>query len=67
MRLAVERVVRQSEFQMTSPVHWLVFSLMLQQHDAYVISYDECLEIARQCELTVNLTKHFILFIPKWG
>ena len=51
IRSAVERVVGRDEFQMTSPAHWLIFSLVLRQLKPYVVSYDVCLEIARQCGL----------------
>ena len=49
IRLAVERLVERNEFQMTSPVHWLIFSLALRKLKPYVVSYDHCLGIARQC------------------
>ena len=63
IRLAVERVIGRDEFQMTSPAHWLIFSLVLRQLKPYVVSYDVCLEIARQCGLAddeVDEALHFI-------
>ncbi|MCG8624132.1 MAG: hypothetical protein MJE68_19330, partial [Proteobacteria bacterium] len=51
IRLAVERVVRRNDFTMTSPVHWLIFSLALRKLKSFVITYDLCLEVARQCGL----------------
>ena len=63
IRSAVERVVGRNEFQMTSPAHWLIFSLVLRQLKPYVISHDVCLEIARECGLTddeLDETLHFI-------
>ena len=51
IRTSVERVVERSDFQMTSPAHWLIFSLVLRQIKSDIISYDQCLEIARQCGL----------------
>ena len=63
IRSAVERVVGRNEFQMTSPAHWLIFSLVLRQLKPYVISHDVCLEIARECGLTddeIDEALHFI-------
>ena len=63
IRLAVQRVVMRSEFQMTSPAHWLIFSLAIRKLNDRVISYDLCLEIARQCGLTdeeLDEALHFI-------
>ena len=50
---------------MTSPACWLIFSLALRQLKPYVVSYDECLAIARQCgladdEVDEALPNHFI-------
>ena len=63
IRSAVERVIGRNEFQMTSPAHWLIFSLALRQLKPYVVSYDICLEIARQCGLSddeLDEALHFI-------
>ena len=63
IRLAVERVVRRNDFTMTSPVHWLIFSLALRKLKSFVITYDLCLEVARQCGLAddeVDEALHFI-------
>ena len=63
IRLAVERVVRRNDFTMTSPVHWLIFSLALRKLEHFVITYDLCLEVARQCGLAddeVDEALHFI-------
>jgi hypothetical protein len=60
---AVERVVGRHEFQMTSPARWLIFSLALRQLKPYVVSYDECLEVARQCELTDDKLDEALHFI----
>ena len=54
IRSAVERVVVREEFQMTSPAHWLIFSLALRKLESPVISYDECFEIAKEC----NINEH---------
>ena len=63
IRSAVQRVVTRNEFQMTSPTHWLIFSLSIRKLNDRVISYDLCLEIARRCGLAddeVNEALHFI-------
>ena len=63
IRSAFERVVVRGEFHMTSPSHWLIFSLALRKLTSNVISYDLCLEIARQCGLSadeLNEALHFI-------
>jgi hypothetical protein len=63
IRSAVERVVGRNDFTMTSPVHWLVFSLALRKLKSFVITYDLCLEVARQCGLAddeVDEALHFI-------
>ena len=63
IRSAVERVVVRDEFQMTSPAHWLIFSLALRKIKPYVVSYDICLEIARQCGLTEHEFDEALHFI----
>ena len=63
IRSAFERVVVRDEFRMTSPSHWLIFSLALRKLTSDVISYDLCLEIARRCGLAddeVDEALHFI-------
>ena len=65
MRTAVERVVERDAkpFKMTSPAHWLIFSLVLHQIKSDVITYDQCREIARQCGLAdeeLDEALHFI-------
>ena len=63
IRSAVQRIVTRNEFQMTSPTHWLIFSLAIRKLNDRVISYDLCLEIARQCGLAddeLDEALHFI-------
>ena len=63
IRLAVQRVIIRSEFQMTSPTHWLIFSLAIRKLSDRVISHDLCLEIARECGLAddeLDEALHFI-------
>ena len=63
IRSAVERVIVRDEFQMTSPAHWLIFSLALRKLESAVVSYDQCLEIARQCGLADNEFDQALKFI----
>ena len=63
IRSAVERVVRRNDFQMTSPVHWLIFSLALRKLKPFVVSYDLCLEIAKQCGLAEDELDEALHFI----
>ena len=63
IRSAIQRVVTRNEFQMTSPTHWLIFGLAIRKLEDRVISYDLCLEIARQCGLAhdeLDEALHFI-------
>ena len=63
IRLAVERIVNKKEFQMTSPAHWLIFSLVLRKLKPNIISYRVAQEIAKQCgvfEDEVDEALHFI-------
>ena len=63
IRSAFERVVVRDEFQMTSPSYWLIFSLALRKLTSDVISYDQCLEAARQCGLADNEHDEALHFI----
>ena len=49
IRLAVQRVVTRSEFQISYPTKWLIFSLAIRKLNDRVISYSHCVEIARRC------------------
>ena len=63
IRSVVEHVIRRDEFQMTSPAHWLIFSLALRNLKDHVISYGHCLEIARKCGLTTSEFDEALHFI----
>ena len=64
IRLAVERiVVVRKEFQMTSPAHWLIFSLALRKLKPNIVSFEQCLEIAKQCGLKDNEVTEALHFI----
>ena len=64
IRSAFERVVERDQFEMTSPVHWLIYSLSLRRLEGDVISYDHCFEVAKRCGITtreeLNEALHFI-------
>ena len=64
IRSAVEQVVIRDGLQMTSPAHWLIYSLAIRNLKSPVISYDDCFKIAKQCEITnpeeLNEALHFI-------
>ena len=63
IRSAVNRVVVRDEFKMTSPAHWLIFSLALRKIKSPVITYKECMEIGKQCgvpEDELDEALHFI-------
>ena len=63
IRLGVQRVAAREEFQMTSPTHWLIFSLALRKLKERVIRYDLSLEIAKQCGLADNEVDEALHFI----
>ena len=63
VRTAVERVVVREEFQMTSPAHWLIFSLALRKIKSDVITYDECLQIGKQCGISEDELDEALHFI----
>ena len=54
IRSGVERVVHHSNFKMSFPSHWLIFSLVLRQQmiEDSIINFDECLAIAQDCGIT---------------
>ena len=63
IRSAVERVVKRDEFHMTSPAHWLIFSVAIRKLP-HIINYDSCFEVANQCGISsqeeFNEALHFI-------
>ena len=63
IRSAVHRVVIRDEFKMTSPAHWLIFSLALRKIKSPVITYKECLEIGKQCGLPEDELDEALHFI----
>ena len=52
IRSAVQRVVDRQEFEMVSPSNWLIYSLVLRKLKPEVIPYQECLNIAKECDIT---------------
>ena len=65
IRSAVEQVtVKRDEWQMTSPAHWLIFSLAVRKLDQDIVGYDDCFNVARRCGIydtqELNEALHFI-------
>ena len=54
IRSGVERVVQHTNFKMSYPSHWLIFSLVLRQQmiKDSIISFDQCFAIAQDCGIT---------------
>ena len=63
IRLTVERIVSKKEFQMTSPAHWLVFSLVLRKLAPNIIDYRVAQEVAKQCGVFEDELKEALHFI----
>ena len=51
IRSGVERVVCRSQFKIHFPTHWLIFSFVLRKKmiKDSIISYEQCLSIAKDC------------------
>ena len=49
VQAAVERLGKWGGFSVRAPPSWLIFSLIIRQHEGRVLSYEQCFEIARQC------------------
>ena len=49
---SVQRVIDTGDFRMTTPSHWLIYSLVLRQLKSRIESYDNCFGIARDCGIT---------------
>ena len=64
IRSAVERVVETGEYRMSSPAHWMIYSLVVRQLQNRVETYDECFAIAKECGIRgkneFNEALHFI-------
>ena len=52
IRSSVEQEVNKGDFAMTSPSHWLIYSLVLRQLKSQIESYDNCYRIAKDCRIT---------------
>ena len=52
IRTSVQRVIDRGTFRMTTPSHWLVYSLVLRQLNSRIESYESCFRIARNCGIT---------------
>ena len=64
IRSAVENLAGTADYQMRSPAHWMVFSLVLRQLQNRVEHYNKCYQIAKECgikdEKEFNEALHFI-------
>ena len=49
IRSSVQRVIDTGDFRMTTPSHWLIYSLVLRHLKSRIESYDNCFRIARDC------------------
>ena len=49
LRSAVEKVVDKGDYKMSSPAHWMIFSLVIRKLKNNVVSYDKCFEVAKEC------------------
>ena len=49
IRSRVNTIAKLSEYQMSIPTHWLIFSLVIRNLTGRVVSYSECLKVAQQC------------------
>ena len=64
IKAVVARTVKEGIFEITSPSHWLIYSLVLRQLKTRVETYNKCFEIAKSCGITdledFNAALHFI-------
>ena len=49
IRFRVNSIAELSEYKMSIPTHWLVFSLVIRSLTDRVVSYDQCYNVAQQC------------------
>ena len=49
IRHRVNTIAQLSNYQLSIPTHWLVFSLVIRGLTNQVVSYSECLKVAQQC------------------
>lgn len=52
VRNAIERLRKQGHFNVTAPRSWLIFSLIIRQHEDRILSYEKCFQIAKNCGIT---------------
>ena len=48
IRSRIDDLVNKTQYMMTFPSNWLAFSFILKQHEAPVISFNECFKLARE-------------------
>ena len=47
IRSRVNEIAKRTEYKMSIPTHWLIFSILLRGLSSRVISYDECFKIVQ--------------------
>ena len=52
IRMSFGNLVERGEFRMSSPSHWLILSLVIRVLEPRIISFDECLRVAKECGIT---------------
>ena len=54
VRSAVDRIRDQGTFDVSAPPQWLIFSQVIRQLKERVLTYDECLVVAKQCGIDTS-------------
>ena len=52
IRSSAQQVIDRGDFRVSTPSHWLIYSLVLRQLKSRIESYDNCFRIARECGIT---------------
>lgn len=50
----VERIGRKCKYMIKTPHKWMLFSIILRQQEEKVLSFSECFEIAKACEINLK-------------
>ena len=62
IRSRVNAIASYSEYRMSIPTHWLVFSIVIRGLTGRVISYDECRRVAQECGIDTEEELHEALW-----
>ena len=52
IRSSAQQVIDRGDFRISTPSHWLIYSLVLRQLKSRIESYENCFRIARDCGIT---------------